>query len=119
MKIERRERRGVTHLRVRACDAVEFTNAADLKAAAGTALEERRDVVVDLAGVDSIDSAGVGALVSVFKFARARKRRVVFASLGPGVRRVLELIRLDEVLDLSPDAESAIRSFGRTALRVR
>lgn len=114
MTIERRNRRGVAHVRVTACDAVEFANAADLKGAAVAALDDGLDVVVDLAGVSFIDSAGVGALVGVFKAARARGRRAVFAALGPGVRGVLAVIKLDEILELSPDAESGMRACRRT-----
>ena len=110
MTIERTNLGGVAHLRVIACDAVEFANAAELKRAAIEALDDRRDVVVDLGGVEFIDSAGVGALVGVFRAARARGRRAIFAALSPGVLSVLAIIKLDEILDLSPDAEAAVRS---------
>jgi anti-sigma B factor antagonist len=110
MRVERDDDRGVALLRVRACASVEAVNASVLKIAAMQALAEGYDVVVDLADVAFIDSAGVGALVGVYKTARARGRRAVFAAVGPGVRGILAIIRLDEIFELSPDANAAVRA---------
>jgi anti-sigma B factor antagonist len=54
-------------------------------------------VLVDLSGVEYIDSSGVASLVEAFQ--KARKSGVEFAlvSVNAGARRVLELARLDKV----------------------
>jgi anti-sigma B factor antagonist len=113
MRIEREDDHGVALLRVSSCASLEAVNASLLKTAALKALAEGYDVVVDLAAVEFMDSAGVGVLVGIFKTARARGRRAVFAAAGTGVRGVLAIIRLDEIFELSPDAETAMRNGRR------
>ena len=88
-------------------DALDAANAADIKGAILPALEGVGAVVVDLAGVDFIDSAGVGVLVAVYKAMRSRGGRARYCGVGPGVRAVLAIIRLDEILEIADDAVSA------------
>jgi anti-sigma B factor antagonist len=56
-----------------------------------------RKVLVDLSGVEYMDSSGVASLVEAFQ--RARKSGVAFAlvAVNAPARRVLELARLDKV----------------------
>lgn len=57
----------------------------------------RAKVLVDLSGVQYIDSSGVASLVEAFQ--KARKGGIEFAlvSVNASARRVLELARLDKV----------------------
>ena len=89
------------------CDAIDSVNAADIKADALALLGDATDVVVDLTGVEFIDSAGVGVLVALFKNARQRGGRARFCGLTPGVRGVLEIIRLDQIFEIFDDAATA------------
>ena len=59
-----------------------------------------RKVLVDLSGVDYIDSSGVASLVEAFQ--RAKKSGIEFAlvSVNAPARRVLELARLDKVFTI-------------------
>jgi anti-anti-sigma factor len=57
----------------------------------------RRDIIVDLSGVTSIDAAGIGVLVSLQ--AAGNRLRVVDASVT--VRQVLRLTNLDSAFDIS------------------
>jgi anti-anti-sigma factor len=75
----------------------------DLRAALGGSAT----AVVDLGGVGFIDSAGLRVLVSVVRAARSAGRRLVLARAGQAVRMAMEAIRLDEVLELHADVESA------------
>ena len=100
----------VVRLSVSGCDAIDSANAAEVKAEALRLLGDRPDVVVDLSGVEFLDSAGVGVLVGLFKNARLRGGRARFCGLTPGVRSVLELIQLDRIFEIYDDVEAAIRS---------
>jgi anti-sigma B factor antagonist len=59
-----------------------------------------RRVLVDLSGVEYIDSSGVASLIEAFQ--RAKKTGVEFAlvSVNAPARRVLELARLDKVFTI-------------------
>ena len=100
----------VVRLYVSGCDAMDSANAAEMKAEALRLLGDAPDVVVDLSGVDFLDSAGVGVLVGLFKHARLRGGRARFCGLTPGVRSVLELIQLDRIFEIYDGVEAAGRS---------
>ena len=72
-----------------------------------------RRMVVDLAGVGSIDSAGLGELVLLHMWAEAAGYELRFSGATRSVRQVLQLTNLDSVLDLHstvPEAISAMAS---------
>jgi anti-sigma B factor antagonist len=98
---------GVLHLSFHGTDALDTLVAARVKAEALALIAGDADVVVDLSGIAFLDSTGVGVLVSLFKAARKNGRDARFAAITPGVRSVLEVIKLDRIFDLYPDAASA------------
>jgi len=69
--------------------------------------EGRTRVVVDLAGVDFIDSSGLGALIGALKATRVAGGDLRIAAAGEQVRQVLRLTNLDRVLQVYPDADGA------------
>jgi anti-anti-sigma factor len=101
---------GIVRLVVSGCDAIDCANAPWVKAEALRLLGDAPDVVVDLTGVEFIDSAGVGVLVGLFKNARLRGGRARFCGLTPGVRSVLEIIQLDRIFEIYDDVSAAARS---------
>lgn len=64
-------------------------------------------IVVDLSGVESIDSSGLGALVSGLKAARQAGGDLRITAPGPQVVAVLELTNLDKVLKTAATVEEA------------
>jgi len=100
----------VARLTVSGCDAIDSANAAEVKSDALRLLGDVPDVVVDLTGVDFLDSAGVGVLVGLFKYSRLRGGRARFCGMSPGVRSVLELVQLDRIFEIYDDVEAAVRS---------
>ena len=102
---------GVVVLCVEGTDALDTACAAAFKHAAVEAIPDGGDVVVDLGGLDFVDSAGVGAFVGLYKAARARGARLRFAGARPGVRSVLELIRLHRILEISDEVAGAAREL--------
>jgi anti-sigma B factor antagonist len=66
-------------------------------------------VVVDLNGVEFIDSMGLGVLVGGLKRARTHQCQFVVACEHPRILRVLELTGLGHVLRVVPDTESVVR----------
>jgi anti-anti-sigma factor len=74
-------------------------------------LEEGGKVVLDLSGVTSIDSAGIGELVFLHTRARSQNAALKYASPSPLVRELLDLTNLDSVLEIHPGIGEALAAF--------
>lgn len=57
-------------------------------------------VLVDLEQVESMDSAGLMALVHVLKLAQTLGKRFSICSVSPSIRIVFELTQLDRVFEI-------------------
>lgn len=81
-------------------------------------LPNARRVVVELSGVEVIDSAGLGELVVVHMWIRASGCSLKLAGANPRVRELLELTNLMSVFDVHPTLDDALLSFrGNIATR--
>ena len=74
-------------------------------------LKESNHVVLQLAGVDQIDSEGLAALVGLFISARNRGGELKLADLSSKARELLRVTRLDEIFDTHKSESEAIASF--------
>ena len=110
MKLSVKEDGRLLRLVLSGCDAIDHVNAAAVKAEALALLGEASDVAVDLSEIEFIDSAGIGVLVALFKNSRLRGGRARFCGLRPGVRSVLEIIRLDQIFEIYDDVQTAVRA---------
>ncbi|MEZ4733179.1 MAG: STAS domain-containing protein [Caldilineaceae bacterium] len=70
-----------------------------------------KNIVVDLSGVDFIDSSGLAAIVQGMKQCRTGGGDLRLCETPPSIRMVLELTRLDQALHMFPNQESAMFSF--------
>lgn len=77
----------------------------------GEMLDHGEKVVLDLSGVSSIDSAGIGELVSLYTRAQSRSASLKFASPSPRVRQLLDLTNLCSVLEVHPHLGEALSAF--------
>jgi anti-sigma B factor antagonist len=70
-------------------------------------------LVVDLAEVELIDSAGLRTLVSSLRTLRMSERagEIRLANVRPPVMTLLEIIRLDQVFATYPSVAEAVHSF--------
>jgi anti-sigma B factor antagonist len=76
---------------------------------------QTRRVVIDLSGVEMIDAAGLGELVSVAVAAQASGCSIMLAAPGDFIRRVLTLTNLTSVLEVYPTLDAAILAFSGQA----
>lgn len=111
LKINRREQEGVSILELRGRlifgpEDIDF-NEEIRRVIAG----RRILLVIDLGGVDKIDSSGLGTLL----YARAELRRagggLALANLKPAHLQVLVVARLETVFDVFSSQQDAINSF--------
>jgi anti-anti-sigma factor len=68
-------------------------------------------VVIDLKGVDYIDSSGFGCFLSLFKAARNNYGVLKFANAEPAVRTLIETLNLHTIFEIFSDTDSCVRSF--------
>jgi anti-sigma B factor antagonist len=85
--------------------------AAALSSLVGEVLRESGKVVLDLSGVSSIDSAGIGELVLLHSWAQAKNADLKCASPSPFVRDLLDLTRLDSFFEIHPSLNEALAAF--------
>lgn len=72
--------------------------------------EGNHRLIINLDGVDFIDSSGLGALVLGHKEVRKRGELKI-ASPKPQIHEMMKLVRLDHVLNVYHTEEEAISSF--------
>lgn len=71
-----------------------------------------RKIVLNLAGITHMDSAGIGELVTGFTTAAASGGRLKLVGLSHKVRELLRITRLLAIFEVFEDEAAAVRSFG-------
>jgi anti-anti-sigma factor len=74
----------------------------------------RREVVLNLLGVTAVDAAGLGALASAFRFARANGVELTLVVRAPTIRELLTRTKLLGVWPTFPTEAEAIASIEAT-----
>ena len=77
----------------------------------GDVLRNTGKVVLDLSGISSIDSAGIGELVLIHTQAHAKNADLKCASPSPFVRDLFDLTRLDSFFEIHPSLNEALAAF--------
>jgi anti-anti-sigma factor len=75
------------------------------------ALPSARHMVVDLAGIDSVDSGGLGELVLTHMWAEAAGYTLKFASPKKSVRHLFEVTNLVSVFDVYASVPEAMEAM--------
>lgn len=65
-------------------------------------------LIVDMAEVDFIDSAGLGALVNILKAARQQGCELVLCHISNTVKLILEITQLDQVFKVSDELDTIL-----------
>ncbi|MCG8424284.1 MAG: STAS domain-containing protein [Proteobacteria bacterium] len=90
---------------------VDVSNTRELVATIrGAIAEERSLLVLDLQETRAIDSTALGAIIHLFKTLRVGEGDLVFAGVGPGVRRIFAVTHLDRVFAIHPSVSAAIEA---------
>ena len=88
--------------------------AAALSRLVGDILQHTNKVVLDLGGVSSLDSAGIGELALLHTWAEDKNATLKCAAPTPFVRNLLDLTNLDTVLDIYSSVGDALGSFAES-----
>jgi anti-sigma B factor antagonist len=94
---------------VHAPDELTIDQAAPFAAFVGE--QERARVVLDLDGTESLDSAGLTALLDLQELLRGHGGDLRIATANASNRKILEITRLDRQLDVFDSVIGAVKSF--------
>ena len=97
-------------------DRVNLGNTAELEQAARDAYADgTRDLILDISKVDSFTSAGIRALLVIYKMLAGeegqKSKHVKLVSPTPYVREVLEVSGVASSIEIYDSLEEAIKSF--------
>jgi anti-sigma B factor antagonist len=80
--------------------------------------EGARKLIIDLTGLDSIDSSGIGMMVSCSGLIEQSGGRMRIAGARGSVAKSFDLVHLNRIAALDPDVESAGRHLTEDAATV-
>ena len=72
------------------------------------------NVVLDLSGVDLVNSTGLGSLISINAAFQEKGGRVKLAGLDKKIKNIFVLTRLSEVFDIAETQQDALMDFRHT-----
>ena len=79
-------------------------------------LSKYQRLLVDLSGVNNIDSGGLGALVMLQMWARQGAGDLKFCNAGRRVDRLFELTNLRSIFEIHQTREEALNAFSQPAI---
>ena len=79
--------------------------------------KDHKKVLLNLGGVSSFDSTGIGVLVSAYATASAAGGTIKLCSLSKRVKDVLLITKLYTVFEIYDDERAALKSFGEVAAK--
>ncbi len=77
-------------------------------------LSDHKQIVLNLGGVNYIDSGGLGTLVSLYTSARNAGSNIKLANLTQRVGDLLQVTKLLTVFDVYEGEDKAVRSFRKS-----
>ncbi|PPR78182.1 MAG: putative anti-sigma factor antagonist [Alphaproteobacteria bacterium MarineAlpha3_Bin5] len=72
-------------------------------------IDKGRPIIVDLSGVDYIDSSGVASLVESLQTMRKKGKQFILVSVSEKAMRVFQLARLDKVFTICSDLDEGLK----------
>jgi len=85
--------------------------AAAMSRVAGEILKQGSKMVLDLSGVTSMDSAGIGELALLQTWAHERRAEFKVAGANETIRELLNLTNLDSIIEVHPTLDEALETF--------
>ncbi|MDD2196047.1 MAG: STAS domain-containing protein [Bacteroidales bacterium] len=73
--------------------------------------QPRMKIVINLAGVEYIDSSGFGALLSVLRAAKGNNAQLKLCNISLDVMELVKLLQLQTVFDIRNSVDDCLKSF--------
>jgi anti-sigma B factor antagonist len=90
---------------------LDMSNASEFKKKATLAMQDDKNIVLDMAAVDFVDSSGLGAILSCLRDLRSRGGELRLCCVQPRVMVMFELVRMQKVVPLAATREEALDAF--------
>lgn len=110
MQIREQTRGGA--LLLSASGRLDSSSAGELEAVLPARVQEHEKVVVSLAEVPYVSSAGLRVLLMGAKAARAKGHKLALAGLSPSVREVFDISGFTSIFTIEDDVDSALAALG-------
>ncbi len=78
-------------------------------------VKQASKILVNLSGVDYMDSSGIATFVEAFQKAKRYQGRLILAALTPTVRGVFEIAKLDSIFEITSTVAEAEKCLGAKA----
>lgn len=112
MKISARHREGITVLDPKGKITIGVGDVA-LREAVQEALDAgAKKILINLSNVSTVDSSGIGEMVSAYTTVTNRGGQLKLVGLPPKVQDILQITQLITVFDVFDTEDEAIDSFG-------
>jgi anti-sigma B factor antagonist len=69
------------------------------------------ELVLDLDGLEFLDSSGLGAIVSCLRRIKEKKGEIKLAGLRPEVRSIFDITRVSRLFHICESVADAVRAF--------
>jgi anti-sigma B factor antagonist len=94
-------------------DHLDAANSSTFRTESAQHIKAAKNVVLDLTGVVFIDSAGLGALLSVMRSLGERNGEFRICCAPKAIQVLFELVRLHKILDIHETRADALASFAK------
>lgn len=68
-------------------------------------------LILDLEGIEYVDSSGFGALLSILRNAKNNDSQFKICNISPEVMELVKLLQLHNVFDICDDIDKCLKSF--------
>lgn len=92
-------------------DNLDASNVNEFRDAMQSLMQDRTQVVLDMAGVKFVDSSGLGALISCLRQLNGRRGDFRLCEMSRTVRALFELMRMHRVFNIHDTRADAVASF--------
>jgi len=92
-------------------DNLDASNVREFRDAVQSLIQDRSKVVLDMAGVNFVDSSGLGALISCLRQLNGKRGDFRLCEMSRTVRALFELMRMHRVFNIHETRADAVRSF--------
>ncbi len=111
MKISTRERDGVTILEPKGKITIGVGDVALREAVLEQLEAGHKKILIDMSGVGTMDSSGIGELVAAFTSVNNRGGKLKLLKLPPKISDILQITQLITVFEVYDDEDEAVASY--------
>jgi anti-sigma B factor antagonist len=111
MKISTRERDGVIILEPKGKITIGVGDVALREAVLEQLAAGHKNILIEMSGVGTMDSSGIGELVAAFTSVNNRGGRLKLLKLPPKISDILQITQLITVFEVYDDEDEAVASY--------